>query len=45
MTIRNRKVLAYAAAMAALLGVFALYTQPTVVVTLAEQIWACFGVR
>ena len=45
MTIRTRKVLAYAAAMAALLGVFALYTRPTVVITLAEQIWACFGLR
>lgn len=25
-----------------LAGVFALYTQPTFLVTLAEQIWACF---
>jgi len=25
-----------------LAGVFALYTRPTFLVTLAEQIWACF---
>ena len=28
---------------AALAGVFALYTQPTVLVTLADQLWACFN--
>ena len=27
---------------AALLGVFALYTRPDFLVTLANQVWACF---
>ena len=39
---RRRKLLAYAAAVAALLAVFALYTRPTILVTLADQIWSCF---
>ncbi|MBO9677873.1 MAG: hypothetical protein J7556_06525 [Acidovorax sp.] len=34
--------LAYVAALAALLAVFALYTRPEFLVTLADQIWACF---
>ena len=38
-----RKLLAYVAAVAVLLGVFALYTRPTIMVTLADQIWACFN--
>lgn len=37
-----RKVLAYAAAVAVLLGVFALYTRPELMITLSDQIWACF---
>ena len=37
-----RKCLAYSAALAVLLGVFALYTRPDFLVTLAEQLWACF---
>lgn len=45
MTVRARKLLAYAAALAVLLGVFALYTRPLVLVTLADQVWACFGTR
>jgi hypothetical protein len=40
--LRARKVLAYAAAVAVLLGVFALYTRPELMITLSEQIWACF---
>jgi hypothetical protein len=40
--VRLYKVLAYGAALAVLLAVFALYTRPTVLVTLADQIWACF---
>jgi hypothetical protein len=32
----------YATAMAALLAVFALYTEPDFLVTLANQVWACF---
>lgn len=39
---RTRKWLAYSAALAALLAVFALYTRPDFLVTLADQIWACF---
>jgi hypothetical protein len=45
MTLGARKLLAYAAATAILLAVFALYTRPTILVTLADQIWACFGTR
>ena len=37
-----RKLLAYALAVAATLGVFALYLRPDFLVTLADQIWACF---
>jgi len=40
---RAVRLVAYAAALAALAGVFALYTQPTVLVTLADQLWACFN--
>jgi hypothetical protein len=43
MRVRTRKLLAYAAAIAVLLAVFALYTRPLIMVTLAEQIWACFN--
>jgi hypothetical protein len=42
MTIGARKLLAYGAAIAVLLGVFALYTRPEMLVTLADQLWACF---
>ena len=42
MTTRVRKLLAYGIAVAVLLAVFALYTRPTILVTLADQIWACF---
>ena len=34
--------LPYAVALAALLLVFALYLQPEFMVTLAQQVWACF---
>lgn len=34
--------LAYLAALAALALVFALYLQPDFMVTLAQQVWACF---
>ncbi|MBP7412412.1 MULTISPECIES: hypothetical protein [Simplicispira] len=34
--------LAGAAAVLALLAVFALYTQPEFMVMLADQVWACF---
>ena len=42
MTRRTGKLLAYAAAVAALLAVFALYLQPAIMVALADQIWSCF---
>ena len=42
MSLRARKLLAYAAAVAVLLAVFCLYTRPQIMVTLAEQIWVCF---
>ncbi len=38
-----RRGLAWALAVAALGAVFALYLQPTVLVTLADQVWACFN--
>lgn len=37
-----RHALAWAAALALLLAVFALYTRPDFLVTLADQLWACF---
>ena len=43
MQLRTRKLLAYGAAIAVLLGVFALYTRPAILVTLADQLWACFN--
>ncbi len=39
---RTQRVLAYVAAIAVLLGVFALYTRPTFLVNLADQLWSCF---
>ncbi len=43
MSVRNRKLVAWATAIAACLAVFALYTRPEVMVTLADQLWACFN--
>ncbi len=40
-TTRHRLVI-WGAAIAALLGVFYLYTQPDFLVQLANQVWACF---
>lgn len=37
-----RKLAVYALAIAATLGVFALYLRPEFLLTLADQIWACF---
>ena len=39
----GKKLLLFGAAVAALLAVFALYTHPTILVTLADQVWACFN--
>ena len=36
------QTLCWLAAVAALLGVFALYTRPDFLVVLADQLWACF---
>ncbi len=38
----RHKLLVYGAALAALLGVFALYTRPEFLVPLADQLWSCF---
>ena len=43
MSPRARKFLAYGTAVAVLLAVFALYTRPAILVTVADQIWACFN--
>jgi len=40
---RARQLLAYGAAIAVLLAVFALYTRPAILVTLADQVWTCFN--
>ncbi|WP_255429393.1 hypothetical protein [Ramlibacter albus] len=42
MTLKAR-IAAYTAALLALLGVFVLYTQPQMMVTVSEMVWACFG--
>ena len=42
MTLRTRKLLAWGIAVAALGATFALYTRPLILVTLADQLWACF---
>ncbi len=39
---RLHKALAYGGAVVALLAVFALYTRPDFLVSLSNQIWACF---
>ena len=38
----THQLLAWAGALAVLLAVFALYTRPDFLLTLADQIWACF---
>lgn len=39
---RRQKLLAWGGAVIVLLAVFALYTRPDFLVTLSNQIWACF---
>jgi len=39
---RASRLLLWGAALLALLAVFALYTRPDFLVTLSNQIWACF---
>lgn len=43
MSSRGKHLLAWAVAIAASLGVFALYTRPQMMVTLADFVWACFN--
>jgi hypothetical protein len=38
----THRALVWAAALAALVGVFALYLQPAFLFTLAQQVWSCF---
>lgn len=40
---KKARLAAYAVAIAALAGVFALYTRPQMMVTLTDFVWACFG--
>jgi hypothetical protein len=44
MSLRARKLLAYGAALLVLLAVFALYTQPAMMVALSDAMWACFSI-
>ena len=39
---QGRKIVLYSAAIGVLLAVFALYTRPDFLLTLANQVWACF---
>lgn len=39
---RSHEILLYAVAVGVLLAVFAMYTQPDFLVTLANQVWSCF---
>ena len=42
MRTRYKRSIVAGALLAVLLGVFALYLQPDFMLTLADQIWACF---
>ncbi len=42
MSTRSRTLLAWSGITAVLLAVFALYSRPDFLVTLANQLWACF---
>jgi hypothetical protein len=39
---KPHKLLIYGSSLLALLAVFAMYTRPDFLVTLSNQIWACF---
>jgi hypothetical protein len=43
MSSRAKKLIAWSAAYAALAAVFALYTQPQMMVRLSDLLWACFN--
>jgi hypothetical protein len=40
---KRAKVIAYSAAAVVLVAVFALYTNPKIMVAVSDMIWACFG--
>lgn len=42
MSVRARRLAAYGAAVAVLVGVFALYTRPEMMISIGDMIWACF---
>ena len=42
MATRTKKLLAFTAATAVLVGVFMLYTRPDMMVVLGDMLWACF---
>ena len=42
MALRARRIAAYALAVAVLVGVFALYTRPEMMVSIGDMIWSCF---
>jgi hypothetical protein len=39
---RKGKIAIYAAAVALLLAVFALYTRPQIMVAVSDMVWSCF---
>ena len=39
---RKGRIAIYLAAVAALIGVFALYARPQIMVAVSDMIWACF---
>ena len=42
LSLRARRLLGWGTSALVLLGVFSLYTRPDFLVTLANQVWACF---
>ena len=40
---RRARIAAYTAAVAVLLGVFALYANPKIMVAVSDFVWACFN--
>lgn len=42
MSTRGKRAIVWAGTLAVLAGVFALYVQPDVIVSLANQVWNCF---
>jgi hypothetical protein len=43
MSLRAKKLIAWGAVATALAAVFALYTQPQMMVRLSDLLWACFN--